>query len=183
MTLLLYSSAFGAAYKWVDDNGQVHYSDRPREGAQEIRLPTQPPPAPAPATGPQATPAPSPAPAAATAPYQRISISQPSQQATLWNIEGNLDVTVALAPALRDGHRLAVNLDGTLVDLRPAGLSFQVPNVFRGVHTLEAVVLDVRGNEVARSAPVTFMVQQTSILNPQRANPANRAIPANRAGG
>jgi hypothetical protein len=176
MMLLLCTSAFGAAYKWVDENGQVNYSDRPREGAQQIQLSTQ-----RPATPPQpnrapATPEQTAAPQPPKQLYQRISVSKPSQQATLWNIQGNLDITVELAPALRDGHRVAVTLDGTLVDPRPSGLSFQIGNVFRGVHNLEAVVLDVRGNVLARSAPVTFMVQQTSIQNPQRANP-------NRAGG
>jgi hypothetical protein len=175
--LLLSTPVFGAAYKWVDDNGQVHYSDRPREGAQEIPLPaTRTAPAVPQGARQQREPV-QPTPAAqANEPYQRISISQPTQQQTLWNIEGNLDVTVELAPALRSGHRVAVNLDGNVVDLRPSGLSFQVPNVFRGVHRLEALVLDLRGNVLIRSEPVMIMVQQTSILNPQRANP-------NRAGG
>ena len=36
------------AYKWTDEDGLVHYSDRPREGAVEIQLPSdgiRPPPA------------------------------------------------------------------------------------------------------------------------------------------
>ena len=168
MTLLLATSAFSAAYRWVDETGQVHYSDRPREGAEEIQLPAQ-----RPATPPQRSttnppPTRTPAPAAAEQAYQRISVTQPAQQETLWNIEGNLDVTVELSPALRNGHRVAVTLDGALVDPRPSGLSFQIPNVFRGVHNLEALVLDARGDVLVRSDPVTFMVQQTSIRNPQR---------------
>ena len=171
IVLLLSSPVFGTAYKWVDENGQVHYSDRPREGAQEIPLPATP--APTPTTRPAQATAESPGAPPADAPaYQRIAITSPTQQQTLWNIEGNLDVTVQLSPGLRPGHRVAVNLDGALVDLRPLGLSFQVPNVFRGIHTLEAVVLDARGEELIRSESITFMVQQTSILNPQRANRA-----------
>jgi len=26
------------AYRWTDENGQVHYSDRPEPGAVEVRL-------------------------------------------------------------------------------------------------------------------------------------------------
>ena len=174
MTVLLLSTpSFGAAYKWVDENGQVHFSDRPRPGAQEIQLPATPAPTPAaPSARPGAAAASPTAPAATAAPYQRIRIASPAQQATLWNIGGNLDMTVELAPSLQPGHRVAVNLDGSLVDLRPGGLSFQLPNVFRGMHTLEAVVLDPRGDVLIRSEPVQIMVQQTSILNPQRANRA-----------
>jgi hypothetical protein len=39
--------------------------------------------------------------------------------------------------------------------------------VFRGVHTLVAVVIDSSGREIVRSSPTTFIVQQTSIANPK----------------
>jgi len=168
--LLLSTTAFGAAYKWVDETGQVHYSDRPMPGAEQIQLPATPAARqPAQEAAPSPTGTPDTAPEEQTDAYRSVRITRPTQQATLWNIEGNLDVQVAVSPRLRPGHRVAVNLDGGLVDLRPLGLSFQVPNVFRGLHTLEAVVLDARGEVVIRSESVTFMVQQTSILNPQRA--------------
>ena len=32
-------AAFSQAYKWVDEDGVVHFSDRPREGAEEVELP------------------------------------------------------------------------------------------------------------------------------------------------
>ncbi len=172
IVLLPVGPVFGAAYKWVDEQGQVHYSDRPREGAEEIQLPQSPAPLPR-------AEASTPEPALAAEPttltvegYERIRITSPAQQQTLWNIEGNLDVTVELSPALRSGHRVALYVDGQLQDLRPPGLSFQVPNVYRGIHTLQALVLDARGDELIRSEPVTIMVQQTSILNPQRARRA-----------
>ena len=34
-------AAAAQAYRWVDENGVVHYSDRPREGAEQIFLPQQ----------------------------------------------------------------------------------------------------------------------------------------------
>lgn len=40
---LLCSQALSAAYKWVDEQGKVHYGDRPPAGAQRIKAP--PPPA------------------------------------------------------------------------------------------------------------------------------------------
>jgi len=53
--LALAGAVFGQAYKWVDEDGVVHYSDRPQEGAEEIQLPTtqrssQPSRSPTPAT-------------------------------------------------------------------------------------------------------------------------------------
>ena len=43
-TLVCLFAAAGAAaqeaYRWVDEDGVVHYSDRPRKGAESIVLPT-----------------------------------------------------------------------------------------------------------------------------------------------
>jgi hypothetical protein len=86
-----------------------------------------------------------------------------------------LNVHVALEPALQPGHVLDVYLDGQRQNLTVTSTEFSVPDVFRGVHTMQAVVLDAEGNEVVRSLTVTFMVQQTSILNPNNPNAPNRA--------
>ena len=58
IVLLPVGPVFGAAYKWVDEQGQVHYSDRPREGAEEIQLPQSTAPLPrAEASAPEPPPA------------------------------------------------------------------------------------------------------------------------------
>ena len=129
-----------------------------------------------PGTSPQAAAVPADA-------YTAFNVLSPSQQETLWNIGGNLNVRLQLAPGLRPGHHLGVFLDGALLDLNVTGLQFVVPNVFRGVHTLQAVVLDGDGEEVLRSLAVTFMVQQTSILNPNNPNVPGGANPGGQAQG
>ena len=171
LTSLLWTIAAGeSAYRWVDENGVVHYSDRPMPGAIQVelagsqRLSTQRPA--------RATPS-APVPQAQDRPaqvYRAFNVLRPGQQETLWNIGATLDVEVELSPGLQPGHHLGVFLDGELIDLGAASLQFQVPEVFRGLHTLQAVILDGSGEEVLRSLAVTFMVQQTSILNPNNPN-------------
>ncbi len=153
------------AYRWVDDNGVVHYSDRPREGAEEIRLRQPagyapvPRPAPAGTTEPQAR----------AAPYDSLDIVQPGQEETLWNIGGTLDVAVRVVPELRRGDRIEVYYDGGRIEgLGPRVTSFQLTDVFRGEHRLRAAVFDATGQSVIESPEITFYVQQTSIQNPQR---------------
>ncbi|HLF09843.1 MAG TPA: DUF4124 domain-containing protein [Gammaproteobacteria bacterium] len=167
MSLLSVASASAApAWRWVDSEGQVHYSDRPVPGAREIDLPgaegfsapqraTQPPS--------QNTPTEPQRPAAN---YRTFNIVSPVQQETLWNIGGNLTVRVELAPGLQAGHRLDVFLDGQRTNLNAGSLELTVPNVFRGIHSVQAVIIDASGQEVLRSLSVPFMVQQTSIQNP-----------------
>ena len=88
-----------------------------------------------------------------------------------------MDVVVEISPGLQPGHHLGYYLDGELTDLGSGSTAFQMQDVFRGIHTLQAVILDGAGEEVLRSLAVTFMVQQTSINYPQNPNNPARARP------
>jgi hypothetical protein len=155
------------AYTWVDENGQTHYSDRPVPGSSVIELETAQgfsapqPAAERPSVVPEVDPA---------AAYSAFNIVQPLHQETLWNVAGNVDVTLEVLPALQTGHRVGVLLDGATVDISTTGSQLQLTDVFRGQHTLQAVILDSDGDEVLRSLAVTFMVQQTSLMNPNNPN-------------
>ena len=152
------------AYRWTDEDGVVHYSDVPREGAEYVDLAGYSRP-----TGARIGPAPA-DPAAAqepvepTAPfrYERLEIAAPSAEETLWNIEGVLNVSLALEPALQTGHQVRVYFDGTprLV----TGTSFQIEEVFRGVHNIQAEVIDQTGKLMIRSRTNRFYVQQNTLI-------------------
>lgn len=172
---MLFSTASPAVpvWTWVDEHGLRHFSDRPGPGARLIELTSAPavslPAAPAPAA---VGSAPNDAGAAVpTRPYTTFAVASPADGQTLWNIGGRLEVRVELAPALQPGHRLDVEFDGRRLELAAAAPQFTVPDVYRGTHTLNAVIVDDRGEELLRSSGVTFAVQQTSILNPN--NPQN----------
>lgn len=163
-------------WKWVDERGVTHYSDRPVEGAERIELsgaqsfPAQ---TPSPRPMPSARPAP-PREAGAPVRYLRFEIVRPTHQETLWNLGGILDVELAIEPSLEAGHRLDIYLDGERRNLDTSSTTLRVPDVHRGVHTLQAVILDADGNELLRSLAVTFIVQQTSIQNPNNPTPPAR---------
>ena len=161
--LAVQTASAAPAWTWVDANGQVHYSDRPVPGARQIDLPgAQGFPAQARAA---ATPTRGPAAPAGPA-YQTFNIVSPAPQETLWNIGTNLNVLLELAPVLRPGHRIDVVLDGQRANLNSTRLQFTLSNVFRGVHTIQALVLDQAGETLQLSPAVPFVVQQTSTQNP-----------------
>jgi hypothetical protein len=154
------------AWTWIDENGRQHFSDRPVPGARQIDLPG------AQGFSPPAQSTQTPAaqgPAAAIPPpvsrYQSFSILSPAPAETLWNIGGSLDVQVELVPALQAGHTFDVFLDGERVPIGSTTTGWTVPDVFRGQHTLQAVIMDAGGREILRTQSVTIMVQQTSIQN------------------
>jgi hypothetical protein len=165
--VLLWVLAAGAAgaqeaYRWVDEDGVVHYSDRPREGAEAIQLP-----APNVATtrrvpqrsadageGGQQPEQPAPG-------YSSIEIVSPKSEETLWNIEGVLNVSVALQPALQAGHQVRAYFDGQMQPV--SGTSFQLQEVWRGVHNIQVEVVDATGRLLIRSQPNRFYVQQNTV--------------------
>jgi hypothetical protein len=106
-----------------------------------------------------------------------VNVASPAEQQTLWNIGSTLMVQIEIDPPLSSAHRVDVILDGQRRNLNTASLQVTLPDVFRGTHTLQAVVIDANGAEVMRSPTRNFIVQQNSIQNPN--SPAARGRRAN----
>jgi hypothetical protein len=159
--LLAAAGAFAEAYTWTDDEGVVHYSDRPEPGATLIDLGESNRSRPRPTTTQTAANNESADDQAPAPGYSTIEVASPSAEETLWNIEATLNVTLALTPALKPGHRVRVYFDGS--PQMVSGTSFQLTEVYRGVHNLQAEVIDETGKLLIRSRPSRFYVQQNSI--------------------
>ncbi len=93
--------------------------------------------------------------------YTSLEISAPAPEETLWNIEGNLNVSLALSPPLQPNHQVRVYFDG--VARTVDGTSFQLQEVYRGVHNIQAEILDETGTLMIRSLPNRFYVQQNTV--------------------
>lgn len=164
ISTLAASAILAQTYKWTDEDGLVHYSDRPTEGAEEVQLPSD---------GDRSRPASRPIvrKAAGTAAdskvetlafrYESLSIESPRAEETLWNLEGVLKVTLIAKPALQPGHRLRVYFDGTPRMVGSA--NFQIDEVYRGEHNIQAEIIDKSDTLLIRSAPSRFYVQQNTI--------------------
>lgn len=179
--LLVALAALGAAavhaeaYRWVDENGVVHYSDRPAPGAEEIQLPeANTYSSPRPARAPARSSARRSASAAADAGradgsvgYARLEVVSPAEEETLWNIAETLEVRLAIEPELAQNDAIRVYYDGTRVEDWPSRRTrHTIDQVYRGEHTLQAAIVDTATGEVRQESPVRrFYVQQTSILN------------------
>ena len=159
-------------YRWVDEQGVVHYSDQPHPNADKIQVhaaQTYKPGAvetSAPAAGGAQS-------SAAPAPYRGCAIVQPGDDQAYTNID-SLTVVVQTDPALHTGDRVYVTVDGQALNGgAPTGPQFVLSPVDRGTHTAQAQVKDAGGAVQCQTPPVTFHVQQNSILNPNN----NRVTP------
>jgi len=161
MALLVSAAAIADVYKWTDEDGVVHYSDQPHPGAELIQI-----------SGTNTFSAPAPRSRASRDDdeaaestefkgYDTFTISSPAAEETLWNIEGVLNVSLSVTPALQPGHQVRVYFDGN--PLPVSGLSFQIEEVYRGVHNLQAEILDGTGQLMIRTQPNRFYVQQNSV--------------------
>ena len=172
-TLLLLGCSLALAqtvYKWVDENGVVHYSDQPHAKAEKMTVPaaqTYTAPVNAGADTSVATPPP----AYDSGYYQGCAIIKPANAESFANID-SLSVVVQTDPPVRREDRIFLMLDGQpLNGGAPTGARFTLEPVDRGTHTLQAVVSDAQRTTLCQTSGVTFEVHQNSILNP--ANPQN----------
>ncbi|MBW3566958.1 MAG: DUF4124 domain-containing protein [Proteobacteria bacterium] len=168
--LLLLPVAVAGTYKWVDKDGNTHYSDTPVEGAEPVKLPeptTFDPPKPQPrkARSPlNEEPAESEAPEG----YATFEFISPKHDQIFWATGGEVPVQLSLEPGLRQGHGINLYFNGKLLEDSPmSGLGTTLTEAFRGAHTVRAVIVNAAGEEIASAGPVTFHVKQRSIINPR----------------
>jgi hypothetical protein len=159
------AAASTTVYKWIDEDGVVHYSDQPHPNAQKLQVegvqtykPTDagssplggiPPAVVPPETG-----------------YRACTIQQPTPQETLQNTD-RVSISVSTDPGVHRGDQIYATLDGAPVNNGAAtGNSFSLSSVERGEHTLAAQVRDNTGQVVCQTPSVTFYVRAPSLDNP-----------------
>ncbi|MDT8893112.1 DUF4124 domain-containing protein [Halomonas sp. I1] len=171
LCLVMMSHAMGGQmlYRTIDARGHVFFTDDPSRGGELVEL--QPisvvpalPPSPAltrAAPGRNVDGIPSPA-------YEAFAIASPGNETTLpTGAAGDVQVRFELRPALREGHRLRLLLDGKVA--RPASREpvIELTNLARGEHRLRAELLDGRGQVLRRTSAVTLHVHRASVNLPK----------------
>jgi hypothetical protein len=159
LVLLFAAGVLADAYTWTDEDGVIHFSDREHPGAEKIELdvfetPQQPPTYALPArrdTKDDVDRQPK---------YTVLEILNPGAEETLWNIETVLNVDMDLQPSLMPGHQVRVFYDG--MPRLVSSTNIQVREVYRGMHSMKAEVVDGAGKVLIQSPPVRFYVQQNS---------------------
>ncbi len=150
--MLLSFSVTGGIYKWVDDEGKIHYSDKEVKGAEQVELPkavTYTPTTPNIATESEEE-------SQKAFAYTEITIVKPEMNETIRNNNGDVVVTMDLKPALRAGDSITLFLDG---DEKVKGLtqtSVTLSKLDRGSHTLRASVFNKDGVALISSGSVIF---------------------------
>jgi len=163
VTLVCLSSTAlaGDVYRWTDDKGVVHYSDKPQapsdkpaelphlqtysHGSNPPGLPKLPETA-APAAAPKAEAA------------GGFTIASPAPDETIRDAEGKFTVTVS--GSLQAGEGVIYYLDGTAENKEPTpSTAFLYARVERGEHSVSAALIGADGRELDRTPAVTVHVK------------------------
>jgi hypothetical protein len=92
--------------------------------------------------------------------YTGFSITNPTNDQGVRANDGNVTIHMSLQPALQSGHMIVLNVDGEDGKLNNAtsGLTMELKNMSRGLHTIIATVVDKDGNDLIKTEPVSFHV-------------------------
>jgi len=168
-------------YRWVDKDGQVHYSDQPGAPNAELVILADPNAYESePTFGDSAAPSGGePEETEGVSPYDSLAIVQPTPDQVFFGADATVVVAAELGGTLRPDHTVVFFVNG---NRRPAssGLGLELQNLERGTHFLRAAVLDQNGEPVITSQQITFHIRQASINSPQspQARPPPRPRPA-----
>lgn len=155
-------------YKTVDENGNVVYTDRPPEpGAEPLTLrelsvvetPSYP--------SRKAAAGDSEGPEELTVNqlrqrYRDFRLVSPEPESNLWGTGNSATLSWSTGEPLVNGMAVVYYLDGVAVMGPTQAPSFTSGQLDRGEHQASAQLLDINGNVVARTEPVTFYIMQNS---------------------
>jgi len=165
---LLPLAAAAEIYKYVDDNGVTHYTDKPPvKGAKPAALPPlQTIPSSESLQSPASTPAKKKKP-----PIDYVlAIASPAPEQTFRDTTGEVSVSVSVQPALAEGYGLMYYVDGKAATAEPVGSTgFSLSGLERGSHAIAVALVDPDGEEVARAGVNVHLKPPTA--KPQVAPP------------
>lgn len=142
-------------YTWIDKKGDRIYSDVPREGAEVMEI----------KKGTDYTPPDSSVPdwndmkpkvvLEESEAYTNFAIVSPSNNATIRNNSGIVQIALDIRPKLNKGDKITLEIDGVAVETSGSTI-ISLSNVDRGTHTLIAYIIGAKDKVVASTAAVTI---------------------------
>jgi len=152
-------------YKWVDEDGVIHYSDQPHPNAQKIEVQgvqtysSRAAAVRGPAAADDST-------APFSNPYKGCAVAQPLDQQNLPNAH-SVFIRVVADPMPRGDDRVFITMDGQALNGgQPTGLSFNVAEVDRGEHSVQAQIRGPENQVLCQTPTITFSVSQPNLLGP-----------------
>ncbi|MGS0679902.1 DUF4124 domain-containing protein [Shewanella sp. 125m-7] len=172
LMLLVTTLAHATVYKWVDENGKVHFSDEPVKNAEvvEFKENTQNS-----LKLPEVTVLPgTTSDSEAVKPLYKMSIASPTEEESIRSNDGDITIITNITPQLAAAHQLALYMDGNQIGSKQTIGIFKLKNINRGEHTFAVKAFDQNGKIIASTSTRTIFLHRTSIYGPARLKPQPR---------
>jgi hypothetical protein len=160
--MFAWATASAQVYKRIGPDGKVYFSDQPGSDAEQIEV--------SPAQAISLPPVPQQTGAAqqkhdVSAAYSAFRVLSPTSDQGVRANDGNVTVSLSLQPKLMPGHTVLLNVDGEDGEQikTGGGLSIELTNLSRGLHTVEAMVIDAQGKTLIQTGPVSFNVLRVAV--------------------
>jgi len=162
---LFFHTGYSEVYKVVDpETGRITYTDNPPPKSvtsDKLDVPkvnTQPA-----VTAPTDTDQQNSSDQPEEVEYETLTILQPKHNETI--PPGQLDVVVQVRsrPALQDGHRIQVLMNGKVASTRASTTSIVLSDLIRGSHQIKAQIIDADGQVKKSSKSLTIHVKRASV--------------------
>ena len=162
--LICSTTTVAGVYRWIDANGQIHFSDKPHRGAEQIQLKqTSVYTPPESLAGGEQDNAEEPATAEpeqqddnAGPAYESIEIVSPEKNQVVRSSDGTVNISIDLRPGLQEGHKIRVFLNGTQTAEDLAATQITLQDMDRGTHSLEVGAVTEQGEVLIRSGAINF---------------------------
>ncbi|WP_244950671.1 DUF4124 domain-containing protein [Shewanella hanedai] len=163
-----------AVYKWIDKDGNAHYSDEPVNNSQVVQFKSN--------TQNQVTPLP---PQSGTmnsdtqeelAPSTKytIGIQSPQEEATIRDNNGDITIMAAISPNLSSGDVLVILMDDKVMGNAQTTPIFSLKNIPRGEHTFIIKAVAQNGRQLASSSPRKIYLHRAIVNNSRKPTPYNK---------
>lgn len=157
-------------YKWVDKNGNTHFTDEPVEGAQEIEMKEVPTTQMKPVSFPQIAPSQLETEggknnSAQSDTYQTLELVEPQNNGVVRNNGGAITFKAVVEPSLNPEHNIRFFIDGQLLKNPNNSLSVSVDQVEFGPHSANIVIVDKQGRQLQVSKNINFQLLHS--INPK----------------
>ena len=151
--LLSSSSLYAEIYKWTDDKGTVHFSDKSVPGAiavelKESRVVSSPKISSADISNDDSKAF------KKELRYKHLRFIRPKDKETNRDAEGRVSVNIGLEPDLKSGDKIQLLVDGSPYERIISSNNFTIKGLTRGLHTLIAEVINDKGVVVKTSDPI-----------------------------
>jgi len=173
LLIFIQAPVFAEVYQYIDEDGNVAFTDKPSENAEKIEVPpvqaVSIPKAPSqqqhfPNYGRSTRYMPT---ANSYYPHinYQISLTSPENGDTIRNTGGIIEVSVTMLPELQPTHMVVVFVDGQALGSFDSAQNIQVAGVTRGTHQVHAKVIDSQEKVLGQSNEITIHYHQTSVMN------------------